>query len=201
MFPDRACSCGAFSLWHPLFPPIAGVFLSLHLCLWLPRLVALAVPTGSSGHGRGPGWVAGRVTSRVGSGPFPSGPRCRLLVSATPELQLPTPPGRDPQLQLGLGLSLAGCGGGGVFNCRSQHSTAGRPWGLPAPGRGLGFPAAPRVQSVADCAPPSGACLERGRGRPLLVPTLSTRLPEIRQQLLLGFPGESSCGRLHAGGS
>ena len=114
MFPDR-CSCGVFSLWHPLFPPIAGVFLSLHLCLRLPRLVALAVPTGGSGHGRGPGWVAGRVTSRVGSGLFPSGPRCRLLVSATPELQLPTPPGRDPQLQLGVGLSLAGCGGEGCL--------------------------------------------------------------------------------------
>lgn len=42
-------------------------------------------------------------------------PRCR------PPLRLP---GRDRQLQLGAGPSLAGCGGGGVFNCCGQRSTA-----------------------------------------------------------------------------
>ena len=106
-----------------------------------------------------------------------------------------------PPASVGGGALAGWVRRGGVFNCRSQPSTAGRPWGLPAPGRGLGFPAAPRVQSVADCAPPSGACLEQGRGPPLLVPTLSACLPEIRPQLSLGFPGESSCSRLHAGGS
>ena len=77
-----------------------------------------------------------------------------------------------------------------------------RPWGLPAAGRGLGFPAAPRVQSVAVWPPPSGICLELwGRGGvPSLVPTLSTCRPAIRPQLLLGFPGESSCSRLHTEG-
>lgn len=191
------CSCGAFFLPRPLFPPVAGVCPSLRLCLRLLGLVALAVPTGGGGHARGPGWVTSRrlrvlpISIRGAWAPLPAPCLCDPRDADPHSACL----GETASFSWGQGPRWLGAVGEGCLTAVVSAQRPGHPRGLPAAGRGLGFPAAPCVQSVAVWPPPSGTCLEPwggGGGPPSLFPTLSTLRPAIRPQLLLGFPGESS---------